>query len=227
MSQQPPNRSARWAGVALALVAAVALTGAQAQTALMGAPAGRIDFAAANLPPATVEIDLERGIFSDLFGLSDAAILGVIETLTQSERAADSEVTKMAAEKLASVRKVVATVKDVVQEVRVRIYEDFDEGQVAGLAQRFQPQLEAAQWNNIFKVRDGEEAVHVSIQRKDGELLGLFVVANDGNEVVLVNVVCNVSPEKVKKLTSELTKIGIDNGLLEVLEHKLRHLQPR
>jgi hypothetical protein len=37
-----------------------------------------------------------------------------------------------------------------------------------------------------------------------------------------VNVVCDLSPENVKSLTSAATKIGLDNGLLMKLEAKFR-----
>ena len=43
------------------------------------ATAGRLDFKAANLPEANVEVDLCQEMFRDLFGIGDAAIAGVAE----------------------------------------------------------------------------------------------------------------------------------------------------
>jgi hypothetical protein len=45
------------------------------------APAGRLDFEAANLPEANVEVDLSQDMFQDLFGIGDAALAGVAESL--------------------------------------------------------------------------------------------------------------------------------------------------
>ena len=42
-------------------------------------PTGRLDFEAANLPTANVEVDLSQAMFKDLFGIGDAAIAGVAE----------------------------------------------------------------------------------------------------------------------------------------------------
>jgi len=41
---------------------------------------------------------------------------------------------------------------------------------------------------------------------------------------VLVNVVCNISPEKIKTLTAKAAQIGLDNGLQQLIEGKLQHL---
>lgn len=88
---------------------------------------GHIDFASVNLPPATVEVDLSQEIFSDLIGLGDAAIAGVVESLTQSNSAQSSEATESAADKLAAARKIMQLAKEVVRQVRVRVYDKFTE----------------------------------------------------------------------------------------------------
>jgi hypothetical protein len=40
-------------------------------------------------------------------------------------------------------------------------------------------------------------------------------------------VVCDVSPENAKKLTSAATKIGLENGLAQELEAKMQRMRPR
>jgi hypothetical protein len=40
----------------------------------------------------------------------------------------------------------------------------------------------------------------------------------------LANLVCDVSPENIKKLTSAAAKIGLENGLQQVLETKMREM---
>ena len=91
--------------------------------------AGRIDFDAADLPPATVEVDLSQGMFGDLCGIGDAAIAGVSETLLESAKDdSNAQGTRMAAEQLAAARQVMQLAADVVREVRVRVYEELPEG---------------------------------------------------------------------------------------------------
>ena len=46
---------------------------------------GHVDLAAADLPPANVEIDLTDGIFGDLFGLLQGAITGASSALEDSD----------------------------------------------------------------------------------------------------------------------------------------------
>ena len=203
--------------IALVMYSAIA---AQAQTASTHEThaIGRIDFAKADLPPATVEVELGPGMIGDLLGLGKAAIGGVAQTLVDSPDGSDT--TKLAAEQLAAVQEIVQISSQVVQEVRVRVYENGP----TDLATKFAEELKAGQWNTVVKVSDGDDNVQLSLIRENGAIRGAFVVAADGDDMVLVNVVCNISPENVKTLTSKATQIGMDNGLQRVLEQKLRHL---
>lgn len=203
--------------IALVMYSALA-AGAQTVQAEQASAVGRIDFAVANLPPATVEVELGPGMISDLLGLGKAAIGGVAQTLVESPNG--SETTKLAADQLAAVQEIVQISSEVVQEVRVRVYEDGP----TDLGAKFADQLQSANWNTIVRVHDGNDNVAISLVRQDGAVRGAFVVAADGNDLVLVNVVCNVSPEKVKTLTAKATQIGLDNGLQQLLEQKLKHL---
>ena len=207
--------------IAVALLVAPAAAWAQAT----GGQSGQIDFARANLPPATVEVDLGQEIFSDLFGLGDAAIEGIVQSLTQAGDTQSSEATQLAAGQLAAAREIVQLAKQVVREVHVRVYENMtDEKKTAvELASRFDEQLSSGQWDNVVKVRDGSDSAHVSFLRVEGSVLGVFLVVADGKDVVLANVVCDISPENIKNLTAAATKIGLENGLREAIEHKLKH----
>ena len=51
---------------------------------------GRLDFKKANLPEANVELDLSQEMFHDLFGIGDAAIAGVAESLMKSANGGDA-----------------------------------------------------------------------------------------------------------------------------------------
>jgi hypothetical protein len=226
---------ARRAG-SIGAVAAVVLylvAGAEAQSADDAVKAGResvvgrIDFEAADLPAANVEIDLTQSMFGDLFGLGDAAIAGVAEALLGSGDArGNGESTRLAAEQLQSAQQIMRLASDVVREVRVRVYQDFsidsDEGKSPFVI--FDRQLEENDWETLVRVRNDDENVRVSLLRDEGAVRGLFVVAANGGELVLANIVCDVSPENVKKLTSAATKIGLDNGLSQVIEMKMKEL---
>lgn len=212
-------------GAVLAVILSLGLAAAYAQApAAPGGPSGRIDFAAANLPPANVEVDLGQEIFSDLFGLGDAAIAGVVESLAQAAPEHATEATKLAGETLAETREIVQIAKEVVREVRVRVYEDLeDEAGSADLGARFDGQLRDGHWDKVVRVHDGDDSVQVSFLRVEGSILGVFVTVADGNDAVLANVVCDVSPENVKKFTAAATKIGLENGLQQLIEEKVKH----
>ncbi|NOY40302.1 MAG: hypothetical protein GXP26_00495, partial [Planctomycetes bacterium] len=145
------SRAGRLAGVSalsLILLLGAATAGAQTAASNENRPTGQIDFAVADLPPATVEVDLSRSIFSDLFGLGDAAIEGVVESLLQSNAAQKSDSLELAAGQLAAARQILQLSKEVIREVHVRVYENFPEekGNAAQLAGLFDSQLKSGQW---------------------------------------------------------------------------------
>lgn len=186
---------------------------------------GRIDFKSLKLPEATVEVDLSQDMFHDLFGIGDAAIAGVAETLLKSTGDGDNaKTTKMAAEQLQAARQIVQLAGNVVHEVRVRVYDHFGKsgGDPQELFQAVSGQLEASKWETLVRVHDHDSIVRVAAIRGDGAIKGLFVIVNDRENVVLANVVCDVSPENIKKLTSTATKIGLDNGLAEQIAQKIK-----
>jgi len=204
-----------------------AIAHSQATAAGEAAPAGRLDFEAAKLPEANVEVDLSQEMFKDLFGIGDAAIAGVAETLMKSSSSGDSaKGTRLAAEQLETARQIMQLAGNVVREVRVRVYESLpkETADPRNLFNAFDEQLSAGKWETLARVRDKEEMVRVSAIRGGGSVQGIFVVATDGDSVVVANIVCDVSPENVKKLTSAATKVGLDNGLAQAIELKLKHL---
>ncbi len=203
--------------IALVLYGSLA---ASAQTVAPGTTAvGRIDFEQAKLPPATVEVELGPGMIGDLLGLGKAAIAGVAETLIQSPQG--TETTKLAAEQLIAVQEIVQIASEVVKEVRVRVYEDSP----TAVGPQLTNQMRTGQWNTVVRVNDGDESIELSLVHQEGVVRGAFVNVKDGNDLVLVNVVCDISPEKIKALTSKAAQIGLDNGLQQMIEGKLEHLQ--
>lgn len=191
---------------------------------------GRIDFNEAKLPAATVEVDLSEGMFGDLVGLGEAAIAGFGETLGKSAGLGrGSDGTRIASEQLAAAQQLVQLAHGVIHEVRVRVYEDVAEDAVDAdsLMAQFDNQLRQGSWENIVKIRDKKDNVRVSLLRKGGAVQGAFIVIADGRNLVLANVVGDVSQENVKKLTSAAAKIGLENGLQQVLDAKMQKFRPR
>jgi hypothetical protein len=187
---------------------------------------GRVDFDDADLPPANVEIDLSQGMFNDLFGIGDAAVAGIAEALSQSaDGSQGTEATQLAAEQLEAARQIFQLAGEVVREVRVRGYEKAPDG----LASHFEGKLADGNWETLVRVHKNEENVRISLLRSEGAVRGVFVVAANAGGLFVANVVCDVSPDNVKKLTSAATKIGLENGLAQAIEakmHKMQHQLP-
>ena len=186
------------------------------------ADAGRVEFNyPAGATPA-VEVDLPAGLFRDVVGLGDAAVAGVAEALLEaqvSDESAKADV-KLATDQLAAIRAIVDSLQGAVGEVRVRVYADADEqGVDAGsVASNYAKQLEGSAWSKIVHVRDDDDGATVFLMRQAGAIRGVFVVATDGHELVLVNVLCDVSPERVKQITKQAASIGLELGGEEALK---------
>ena len=184
---------------------------------------GYIDFRAAALPPASVEVDLTHGIFGDLFGLGDAALAGAMTAFTDSSGSNEAtEATRFAAKQLGELRSVLPLAKDVIREVRVRAYRE--QHVFSEMAAQFDSQLKTGNWQCILRVRDGKMAANVSLLRSNGTIQGVFILASERDKTILANVVCDISPEKAEKLAAAITKIGLDAGLRKELERKLKQL---
>lgn len=206
---------------ALSLFLVSAVTFAQPETPSATHVAGRIDLESIDLPPATIEVNLSRHTFVSLFGLVDAAVDGVAASLRESADAVpQSNGTRLAAEQLEAGREIIELVSQVVNEVRVRIYQNVPDG----LAVRCEQQLRDGNWETIVRGQDNGNTIRVCTLGDEEVVRGVFVIVGDGRELVLVNVACEVSPEKVRQITSTATKIGLENGLREMIEAKMKEL---
>ena len=223
-------RSASDKAALAAIILGIAVAGpAQSTETSKERPVGRINFEVAELPPANVEVDLSQEMFKDLYGLGDAAIAGVAETLMKSTADNRSSQVVVAAEQLEAARQIIHLAGDVVREVRVRAYEELPEGMDASekLFKPFEEQLRNENWETLVRVRTEEQVVRISVLRKEGALQGIFVTASDSENVVLANAVCDISPENVKKITSAATKIGLENGLAQAIEQQMKKMPAR
>jgi hypothetical protein len=214
--------------VAVALYLGVAAAYAQDSSPTAAENLGRVDFDYPGAAKASVEVDLSRDMFGDLFGIGDAALAGVVEALTQSPQGQEgSEAIKQAAAQAAATRELVGIAKDAIHDIRVRIYEGLEQPseEKDGVIAHYDEKLSQGGWESTVRIQDGDDKVRVSAVRANGAIKGLFIVAGDGNDLVLVNVTCDLSPENAKKLTTAAVKSGLQAGLEKHLEHALKHMK--
>lgn len=213
---------------AVLLYVGVATATAQESTATSNGEIGRVEFDHTGTAQKSVELDLSADMFGDLFGIGDAALAGVAEALSSSPQAQEgSEAVKMAAEKAAAAREFVSIAKSVVKSVRIRAYEGLADAakEQATVTAHYDRQLKSGGWENAVKARDGDKSVQVAAVRADGSIKGLFVVASEGNNLVLVNVTCDISPENAKRLTNAAVNAGLKSGLDKHLEEAFKHMK--
>jgi hypothetical protein len=185
---------------------------------------GNVDFDYADAPPAAVELDLSQGMFQDLFGIGDAAVAGIADALSQFAGAKQgAEGAKVTAEQLAAARQMVQIAGQVVQGVRVRIYQGVKEpsDKTDKLLAYYDNKLRADNWQPVLRAHDGNQMITLWAFRNSGAIEGLFIVAADKDSLLLTNVVCDISPEKVQKLTSAATQSALKAGLAQFLEVKM------
>jgi len=83
--------------------------------------------------------------------------------------------------------------------VRVHVYDTHgNPGPATERMQRVAESLGAAQWDNIVRVRDEGEFVDVYLKQNGERILGLTVMAVDGEETVFVNVLGDIDPAQLQ-----------------------------
>ena len=189
---------------------------------------GNVDFDFPDAPPAKFEFDVGQGMFQDLFGIGEAAVAGLVEGLAQATSAnSDDGEAKATAEGLAAAQQVVQLIGRFVQGARVNGYDlEGDKTDAKKIEAYYNKKLHSQNWQTIFRLRDGDETYAVSTLRSEGAIKGLFIFSSDGDEVYLFNIVCDISPENVKQLTSAAARIGIkvnaNQSMLEDGMHMLK-----
>src|SRR6185436_12849285 len=93
------------------------------------------------------------------------------------------------------------------------------------LMKQFEDQLKSADWETVVRVRQGNQNARVALLRQAGAIRGVFVIATEGHDVMVANVVADVSPANVKKLTAAAAAVGLENGLQQALEQQMRQFQ--
>jgi Domain of unknown function (DUF4252) len=223
------HRASRCAAFAAAMLLGIAAVHAQTAVSSNSGSIGRVAFDYTDLPPATVEVDLSQGLLSDIFGIGNAAVAGVTEALANyAGTNKGTEGTRLAAEKVTAVHQIVQTLGQVVREVHVRAYEGLPDqtGLTDKLLSHYDERVHAGNWENVIRVQERGNTVRVAVARAEGGIRGLFVIVVDGHNVVMSNLVCDVSPDNTKKLTAIAAKTGLDAGLGQMLEAKMRKFKP-
>ena len=208
------------------ILAALASSPAEAQLgdSDVDGPAGRVEFDFADAPTPIAELDLSRGMLEDVALIGQGAIVGVVEALLDSSQGQGDTPVQQSAEALAAVNEIVETLTGVVHELRVRVYVD---AQVAGspMIAHYQEKLKGTNWDNILRARDGNNRIIVCALRRDGAIRGIFVIMSEREILVMANVVCEISPENTRRVTNQLTKVGLKIGLEQVIQEAINEIK--
>ncbi len=188
---------------------------------------GRVDFDFPDAPPATVEVDLGEGMLKDITGIAQAAIGGIVEGLLESIQGQEKGAIQLSARHLASVQEAIASVSGMVREVRVRVYDNIPDNAAdiqMSMSAHYQQKAQSLDWDNLVRVHDGNMRVNICAMRNDGAIRGVYVMVSENNQLVLANVVCDLSPEMVKQVTKLATQIGLEVGLEQALQQAMREI---
>jgi len=228
--RRKPSGSLSFAAVTvLALVVSgAAAVSAQAIDVTTSNNPGRIEFDYDDGPEAVLEVDLGKGMLTDVSGLIEAALAGVVEGLLESEQGDQSQAVEQTAEYVKSVQEIIAIAGSAVSEVRVRGFDrltEADEPARKALVAHYQKRIRNSDWDDLIRVKDHGATAIVSVLREKGAVRGLFVMGSEGNNLILVNVVCDLSPEKVRTVTKQLAQLGMKFGLKQELEKAMQEIQ--
>ncbi|MGI9455412.1 MAG: DUF4252 domain-containing protein [Aeoliella sp.] len=228
LSRCTPGRFVQSA-VIVAVAVSLSVRPAVAQTTLDSGTAtvGEVAFDFADAPPATLEIDLGRGLIRDLLGLGDAAVAGFLEGLTTGSDPSAAENAEFIAQQLTSARELGDVVSEVVHEIHVRVYDGLPDNSQVGqeIAHHYTKALSEQGWESTVKIRSDNEMVRVFVHRSAESVQGVFVILAEGNDLVLANIIGDLSPEKVHQLTASATKIGVKLGLRKEIDKAIGELR--
>lgn len=217
---------------AVALAAVALFAGARPAAAADEVTPGAVTFDSAG-PKPTVDLTLSPGMFRDLFGLGDAAVAGMIEALQRAQQQnGAAEELQFGADQLQLVQQVIGEAQKFVRQVRVRVYKGGGSSDAAldpaAIHQQYATQLSGAGWEQVVSAQEDNKQVQVSIYRSEGAVRGVFVAAQgDHGELALVNAVCELSPENVKRLTDLAVSAGLKFGLQDELRKGLEEMRAK
>ena len=190
---------------------------------------GRVEFDYPDARPANIEVDLKHGMLSALTNIVTAAVEGMSDGLNESglRESGRGDAIRESTDILMAVREILGISSDVVHEIRVRIHQGNESNEGLSrdrMVEHYRQKLLERDWENTVRFRDGSESVAVCVRRQESTIHGIFVMVSDGDELVLANVVCELTPDRIRQLTNRATKIGLKFGLADAIEEAMRDL---
>ena len=185
---------------------------------------GRVPFDFPEAPPATVEVDLSEGMMLALSGIAQAPLTGVAEGLADSRHGNPAPEIAQSAEHLKAVNQMVTELTGAVHEVRVRVYDNLSDvapEKRAAMIRHYQDQLRGSSWDSIVRVNDHGSKVNVNVLRSEDAIRGIFVLVSEENELVMANVVCELTSERIKQVAHGATLIGMKFGLEKAIQQAM------
>ncbi len=189
---------------------------------------GRVPFDFPDAPPATVEVDLSEGMMLALSGIGQAALNGVAEALVESDQEHPAPEIAQSAQHLKAVNQMVTELTRAVHEVRVRVHDNLSDvapETCAGMIRHYSDQLRDSSWDSIVRVNDHGSTVNVNVLRSEGAIRGIFVLVSDQNQLVMANVVCELTSERIKQVAHGATLIGMKFGLDKAIQQAMVELE--
>ena len=159
-------------------------------------------------------------MLASLSGIGQAAISGATEALLESATSHENGPVQQSAEHLTAINQILGTLSGLVHEVRVRIYEQLPENArelQSSIVTYYEQKLRGTQWDNVARVQEDNSRVIVCVLHRDGAIRGLFVIVAGDSDLVLANLVCDLTPDKVNQVANQATKIGLKVGLEQVI----------
>lgn len=112
-----------------------------------------------------------------------------------------------------------------VKSIRVKAFstETSQQSDIDAMVERVTKQMKKDDWERLIFVKDDEETVTVSTKYRDGNMVGLMVVAHEaGEEIAFVNVVGNLDLATLMKLGLSMDDLDLDD-LLDRAEEARDH----
>lgn len=112
-----------------------------------------------------------------------------------------------------------------VKSIRVKAFstENIDPDKIDQMVKKVQSELKKNDWERLVYMKDNDETLTVSTKYKDGNMVGLMVVAAEvGDEVAFVNVVGDLDLATLMRLGLNFDDLDLDE-LLKEMDNKGEH----
>ena len=123
----------------------------------------------------------------------------------------DRNVLQMFSGPAMAIEKSVGDVVSRLESLRALIVELRDDARIDAVdhMERVRARLEQSGWQQIARVRDGEEHVNVLFKMSDDVIHGITVLVLDGNELVFTNIAGELRTEDIQALTERFQVPGM------------------